>query len=46
MKHFERMTGIKAAIPLVIAALLLTASGCSTAESSPKLTPPLTVALT
>jgi membrane fusion protein (multidrug efflux system) len=45
MKHFERMTGAKAAITLLIVTLLLTAVGCSSAESAPSAAPPLAVAV-
>jgi membrane fusion protein (multidrug efflux system) len=45
VKHFKRITGIKAAVTLLIATVLLTAAGCSSAESAPSSAPPLTVAV-
>jgi RND family efflux transporter MFP subunit len=45
MKHFERITGIKAAITLLIVALLLTAVACSSVESASSPAPPLAVAV-
>jgi len=43
MKHFQRMIGTEAAIALVIVTLLLSAGGCSRAESAPKTAPLLSV---
>jgi RND family efflux transporter MFP subunit len=50
MKHFEKMNGathrsvgITAAITLVVAIVSLTSTGCSSAASTPKTAPPLTV---
>src|SRR5260370_36030335 len=50
MKNFEKMddvsyafVGTRAVITLVVATVLLTAAGCSSAASAPKAAPPLTV---
>src|SRR5262245_60311571 len=45
MRHLQGIAGIQAAITLLIFTLLLTAGGCSSAESTPRATPALTVAV-